>query len=178
MVDPSEPTQGVLIDLDFAVRVAEHGDPLDGETFPHAGTLIFRAFDLLKPDKPLKAYYRHDLESFLYSLLWIQTHYMDGKKNALPEVDHFNFNFDGTWDATRGYKYGFLLNACLRYGSQLPFTSLRDQWLTPMRHLFGEALMANTDALALHQEGKGTPLDQETIGGRVTYATFAKVLQR
>jgi hypothetical protein len=178
MVDPSKPTQGVLIDLDFAVRVAQHGDPLDGETFPHAGTLIFRAFDLLKPDKPLKAYYRHDLESFFYTLLWIQTHYVDGKKFDHPEANRFNFNFDGTWGTTHAHKEGFLLDSYFRHGSQLPLTSLRDQWLTPMWRLFGEALMAESDAYALHREGKGVPLDQETFGGRVTYETFTKILQR
>ena len=47
MVDASNPAQGVLIDLDFAARVAEDGGPLDGETFPPAGTLNFRAYDLL-----------------------------------------------------------------------------------------------------------------------------------
>jgi hypothetical protein len=179
MVNPSEPTQGVLIDLDFAVRVAQHGDPLDGETlFPHAGTLIFRAFDLLKPDKPLKAYYRHDLESFLYTLLWIQTHYLDGKKFDHPEVNRFNFKFDGTWDGTQGQKEGFLLNGCFRYGSQLPLTSLRDPWLAPLRCLFGEALMAESDAFALHRKKKGVPLDRETFGGRITYETFITILQR
>jgi len=38
MVDASDPCRGVLIDLDFAARVGEHGDPIDGDTFTPAGT--------------------------------------------------------------------------------------------------------------------------------------------
>jgi serine/threonine protein kinase len=66
MVDTSNPAQGILIDLDFAARVAEHGDPLDGETFPPAGTLNFHAYDLLTPNKPLKAYYPQQAVMLIY----------------------------------------------------------------------------------------------------------------
>jgi|ERR1700733_8350489 len=178
MVDSSNPSQGVLIDLDFAARVAEHGNPLNGELFPPAGTINFRAFDLLTPHKPQKAYYRHDLESFFYTLLWIQMHYVDGKKLDNPWTNSFDFNFDGTWNATLGRKKGFLLNGYRPSGYQLPPTCLRDQWLAPMRRLFGEAIRAGTNASVLHQEGKGDPLDRETFGGRVTYETFSNILQR
>lgn len=178
MVDASNPTQGVLIDLDFAVRVAQHGDPLDGGTFPPAGTLIFRAFDLITPDKPLKAYYRHDLESFLYTLLWIQTHYLDGKKYDHPEANHFDFNFNGTWNTTQGRREGFLISGYIRHGSQLPLTSLRDHWLTPLRRLFGDALIAESRAFVSQRQGKGVPLDRETFGGRISYETFIEILQR
>lgn len=178
MVDLSNPAQGVLIDLDFAARVAEHGDPPDGETFPPAGTLNFRAFDLLTPEKPLKAYYRHDLESFFYALLWIQMHHKDGKKVNYPGVNSFDFNFDGTWSATLGQKKGFLLNGCRPAGYQLPPIPLRDQWLTPMRRLFGEAIKAETQASISHREGKGPLLDRDTFDGRITYETFANILGR
>ena len=178
MVDSSDPSQGVLIDLDFAARVAEHGGPLNGETFPPAGTINFRAFDVLTPDKPAKAYYRHDLESFFYTLLWIQMHYMNGKELEQPWSNSFDFNFDGTWSTTRGRKIGFLLGGFYRDGYQLPPTSLRDQWLNHMRRLFGAAIVAETDASMLHRKGQGTLLDQETFGGRVTYETFAEILQR
>ena len=175
MVDASVPTQGVLIDLDFAVRVAQHGNPIDGETFPRAGTLIFRAFDLLTPDNPLKAYYRHDLESFFYTLLWIQMHYVDGKKHVHPDANSFDFNFDVTWGSTRGQKVGFLLGSCHMDGYQLPLTSLRDEWLTPMHRMFGEALRARRN---FTREGKGAALDQETFGGRITYEAFENVIRR
>ena len=175
MVDASDPAQGVLIDLDFAARVTEHGDPLDGETFPPAGTLNFRAYDLLTPNKPLKAYYRHDLESFFYTLLWIQLHYVDGKEIHHPRAKSFEFNFNGSWSPTQGQKEGFLLGGYFPSGYQLPPTSLRDNWITPMRYLLGEALVAESES---HREGKGALLDQATFGGRVTYETFAQILQR
>src|ERR1700733_15326931 len=145
MVDASEPTQGVLIDLDFAARVGAHGDPLEGETFPHAGTLQFRAFELVTLENPLKAYYRHDLESFFYALLWIQNHYKDGKRFDSPEARDFDFDFNRSWESTQRNKRGFLRSFRF-HGSELPPTSLRDEWLTPMWHLFGKALGADTDA--------------------------------
>ena len=175
MVDASEPAQGVLIDLDFAVRVAQHGNPVDGETFPPAGTLIFRAFDLLTPDNPLKAYYRHDLESFFYTLLWIQMHYVNGKKHVHPNANSFDFNFDATWSSTQDRKIGFLLRSCYIDGYQLPLTSLRDEWLTPIHRMFGEALEARN---TFRREGEGATLDQETFGGRITYEAFENVIRR
>jgi len=178
MVDSSNPSQGVLIDLDFAARVAEHGNPLNGESFPPAGTINFRAFDVLTPHKPAKAYYRHDLESFFYTLLWIQIHYMGGKKLDHPSTTSFDFNFDGTWKTTQTSKKGFLLGACYPEGYQLPPTPLRDQWLAPMRRLFGEALRAKSNAISLHRQGKGALLDEDTFGERLTYGAFARILQR
>jgi serine/threonine protein kinase len=178
MVDASDPAQGVLIDLDFAARVTEHGDPLDGETFPPAGTLNFRAYDLLTPNKPLKAYYRHDLESFFYTLLWIQLHYVDGKELNHPEANSFEFNFDGAWNVTRSQKVGFLLGGCRPTPYKLPPTSLRDRWLTPMQRLFGEALMMRINASVSHPNEKGALVERDTFDGRITYETFAQILQR
>ena len=178
MVDASEPARGVLIDLDFAVQVAQHGNPVDAETFPPAGTLIFRAFDLLTPDNPLKAYYRHDLESFFYTLFWIQMHYVNGKKHVHPDANSFDFNFDATWRSTRAGKVGFLLGSCYIDGYRLPLTSLRDQWLTPMHRMFGEALEARNSPTILPGEGEGAALDQETFGGRITYEAFENVIRR
>jgi hypothetical protein len=181
MVDASDPTQGVLIDLDFAVRVTPNGDPVDGETLPRAGTLIFRAFDLLTPEIPVKAYYRHDLESFFYTLFWIQLHYVNGKKLQHPKANAFDFNFDGTWSTTQNRKRGFLVGSCHPDGYELPLTPLRDQWLTPMRRLFGEAVCAGTRSASWHQFGRGgrdVEVDQETFGGRITYEAFENIIQR
>jgi len=176
MVDAFKPTQGVLIDLDFAARVDAHGNPSEGETFPHAGTLQFRAFELITLEKPTKAYYRHDLESFFYSLMWIQNHYKDGKKFDGPEASRFDFDFNRSWDSTQSDRHGFLL--CFKLaGFELNPTSLRDQWLIPMWRLFGTALKAETAAFLSHKEGRGELLDQETFGGRVTYETFVKILE-
>ena len=158
MVDASKPTQGVLIDLDFAARVDVHGNPSEGGTFPHAGTLQFRAFKLVTLEKPPKAYYRHDLESFFYALLWIQNHYEDGKRIDSPEASRYDFEFNGSWESTQSNKHGFLLCWDLPIAELSP-TSLRDQWLTPMRRLFGEALDMETDAAISHKEGRGELMD-------------------
>ena len=104
---------------------------------------------------------------------------MDGKEISHPEAKSFEFNFDTTWSVTQGQKLGFLLGACRRpAGYQLPPTSLRDEWITPMRRLFGEARRAQTDASVANRNGEGALLDRNTFGGRITYETFAQILQR
>ena len=47
-----------------------------------------------------------------------------------------------------------------------------------MQRLFGEALMAETDAAVSHREGGGALVDRDTLGGRITYETFTQILQR
>jgi hypothetical protein len=178
MVDASDHTQGVLIDLDFAVRVTPNGDPVDGKTLPRAGTLIFRAFDLLTPEKPVKAYYRHDLESFFYTLFWIQLHYVNGERLKHPEADDFDFDFDGTWRTTQNRKSGFLVGSCCPGGYELPLTPLRNQWLTPMRRLFGEAVCAGASWDQFGRDGRDVELDQETFGGRITYEAFENIIRK
>ena len=73
-----------------------------------------------------------------------------------------------------GQKRGFLLESCYPGGDQLPFTSLRDEWLTPMHRMFGEALEARSSP----QEGGDVALDEETFGGRITYEAFENVIRR
>ena len=80
----------------------------------------FCMYDLLTLDKLLKVYYQHDLESFFYTLLWIQLHYVGGKEINHPRAKSFKFHFDGSWCATQGQKEGFLLGACFPSGYQLP----------------------------------------------------------
>lgn len=80
--------QGVLIDLDSAIELAE-----GTETEPDiTGTRPFMAIGVLKSEPHT---YRHDLESFLYVLLWtIITNHTDNP----PETSKLRQWSSGDWD--------------------------------------------------------------------------------
>lgn len=176
MVNARNPSEGVLIDLDVAARVDQNGDPVSSDILPPAGTLEFRAFELITRERPQKAYYRHDLESFLYVLFWIQAHYKDGERMAKPDARILNFPFQGTWDATKDLREGFLITFDDDY-LQPPLSSLRDSWLVPLREMFGVANKRRLNALIMARDGKGEALDNATFGGTITYETFWNVIQ-
>lgn len=179
MVNRANQNEGVLIDLDIAARVNEAGDPVDSDALPVAGTLQYRACDLVKPGTPAKAYYRHDLESFLYTLLWIQLHYKNGVYHRHPQAHVAEFDFKGTWASTHTSKEGFL---SLYDGTdeQLPYIPLRDAWLAPLRALFGEAFDAPVyAAISAHKTGNISPVfDKETYGGALTFDKFLSIINR
>lgn len=175
MVNRADHSEGVLIDLDIAARVNEQGTPVNRDELPVAGTIEFRACDLVIPEKPKKAYYRHDLESFFYTLVWIQLHYQNGVYYQHPEAETADFGFRGSWEATRDYKQGFL-HAYNDKEDQLPWTSLRDAWLTPLREYFGKAFNAEHNAAIATYRGVGSLLDEKTLGGEISFEKFVKIL--
>lgn len=173
MVDARNPAQGVLIDLDIAARVDTNGDPLDQDILPPAGTLEFRASELVRLEKPVKSYYRHDLESFMYVLFWIQTHYKDGKMVPNASASHLGFNFHLNWNATREQKQGFLVSRT----NKLPPSSLRDCWLVPLRELFAEADRARRRDEASMRLADAPKIEAATRGGLVTLEAFTNILK-
>lgn len=171
MVDPSSPTTGVLIDLDLAARVKdEYGNPLD--VIPVlTGTTPFLAIDLLGDAPPSKAYYRHDLESFLYVLGWISVTYNLGEKQP---SDHFAAWCSGSWADIATHKQNWL-SLPLTDNATEQFAPLQSTWLSGLRKLFHDGYTAQR----LHhtrQTNESKPFDFETLGGCVTYEKFIGVL--
>ncbi|KAF8319942.1 hypothetical protein DL93DRAFT_2074238 [Clavulina sp. PMI_390] len=189
MVDHSNHRQGVLIDLDIAARVNEEGNPIDGLPLPVAGTLPYRAWELIRPERPPRAYYRHDLESFFYSLLWIVFHYQDGVYYHNPMAHVTSFDFDENWSGTRGNKEGFLIAAHKR---SLPPAPLVHEWLNKLRTLFGCAYDAERLELYAVKAPSISPPSSptssvssrvssianfsSTLGGRVSFKAFMEIL--
>lgn len=167
MVKETNPSEGVLIDLDIAARVNKDGSPLDGETLPPAGTLQFRAFELITPQLPTKSFYRHDLESFFYALLWVHLYVHRSAGN--DQSPHFDFDFRGTWPLTRSYRVGYLISY-RRDWQKIPPGPLSESWLAPLRRLFGAAMREHP--LILDQF-----VQDSTLGDAITFQTFFKVLQ-
>ncbi|KAJ7084039.1 hypothetical protein B0H15DRAFT_951785 [Mycena belliarum] len=108
-VDPSPaaapigPRQGLLIDLDHALVLeqdVERGPTAAGH---RTGTLPFMATDVLIKGDQLRAHEpRHDLESFLYVLIWICVHYA-GPGNV--ERQNFDIYQSSMANWLTGYEY-------------------------------------------------------------------------
>ncbi|KAI0967699.1 FunK1 protein kinase [Xylaria arbuscula] len=80
--------QGILIDLDSAIELAEEA----GTEFDITGTRPFMAIGVLKSERHT---YRHDLESFLYVFLWtIITNHTENP----PETSKLRQWSSGDWD--------------------------------------------------------------------------------
>jgi hypothetical protein len=177
MVLPDEPTQGVLIDLDIAARVDEKGAPLDNFPLPYPGTIGFRAVDLIKPDPPTQSFYRHDLESFFYTLVWIA----QSRTEVSPDV-RFGIWFGGkTWDALEGYKFGFMVQPDT--DADLPKVDGMMPVLRRLRTIFAHGFGArcswedkNTHNILCGGRGIGGTFDEVTLGGMVTFERFMDVL--
>lgn len=80
--------KGILIDLDSAVQVADGLEPEAGIT----GTRPFMAIGVLKGEAHT---YRHDLESFLYVLLWVV---ITNHKDNPPETSRLRQWSNGDWE--------------------------------------------------------------------------------
>ena len=160
MVDANDHSVGVLIDLDLAVRLKDGERQLTFEPVP-AGTLAFRAIDVLDQGEFVhELYYRYDLESFFYALVWILTYYPHSF--STPVCD---------W--SRWYNTHPLLIANSKAGmffrasANMPDGPLKEPWLLKLANLFakGQNLRAGLE-----------DMDEETMGGYLTYEKFMAVL--
>ncbi|KAF8329983.1 uncharacterized protein EI90DRAFT_3061152 [Cantharellus anzutake] len=158
MVDLNDPTKGVLIDLDMAVR---DKDPdtntlLDVPPLPGA-TLPFRSVELCYPDPLPRTRYRHDLESFFFVLLWMAL-YRVGKSFD----SHFGHWSAGTWSDIRATKRGFLMLPSITYFSDsMP---LKMEWILPLWRSLAEGYEAKV-------------VDEETLDNHVSYDVYMDILK-
>lgn len=163
MVDARDNSVGVLIDLDLAVRLKD-GDKRLPFKPPPGGTLPFRAIDVLQQeDEPIRElFYRHDLESFFYTLVWTLTYYpMDSSAPTLNLAPWY----EGHPHGISSYKRGLL--ADMRRGKGLPDGPLKKPWCQKLAAIFDEGYYGMvTDKTS----------DRETMGGHVDYNVFRSIL--
>lgn len=164
MVDADNHSVGVLIDLDIAVRLRhpQSKQPLPFKPVP-GGTLPFRAIDVRtdSDDEVQTLYYRHDLESFFWTLLWISAYHPF--HSSVPVKDF------SAW--TRGGPYGIssLKRGMLLYmarGHELPEGPLKTTWLQRLAILFNNGYDRLMEAA----------VDRETMGGTISYESFMSPL--
>jgi hypothetical protein len=160
MVDANDHSVGVLIDLDLAVRLKDGERRLTFEPVP-AGTLAFRAIDVLWQGEFVHdLYYRYDLESFFYALVWILTYFPHSFSTPVGEWSQW---YNAPPLAIANMKVG--LFAELPY--DMPHGPLKEAWLLKLANLFVEGRRhVRLDKCA----------DKETMGGYLTYERFMAVL--
>ncbi|KAJ7131627.1 hypothetical protein C8R46DRAFT_658699 [Mycena filopes] len=170
---------GVLNDFDLAVIKTDM--PLSTSNH-RTGTAPYMALDLLKPNHPPPHIVRFDLESLYYVFAYIVCQYHDGKKIDNPPFEEWNHL------SPRGLykeKYTFI-HGSLNVQQTPQFTTLKNA--TVLLHImFWHAYRAredsNTDPEAallmsrLYQTPLPLPVDDETLGNRVTFDAFERILK-
>lgn len=171
----NKPGYGTLIDLDHAICVdglSLHGDDKVAPVpSPAVGTPSFMAVDLHSEENalPAKHYYRFELESFFYSLAWIATHYHFGKMSWSSALGEWLSGDDQKVVASKRQ----FMAACASDSYEYSWSSdVSAKWLPRLGTLFHDAFTARDEAREV-----GSDFDDETLGGRVTYETFLKVLE-
>lgn len=158
MVDASKPSVGVLIDLDLAAQIRDGDRELEVKA-SRVGTLPFLPIDLLVEPFPPRHYYRHDLESFFYVLVWICVHYRRGEPSKL---DFFRWWYTGNWAGMEEGKLGFLTN--VKRFLPLELGELRSL-IESIGGMFDQGYEQRTVMSRLPD----TAFDEETLGGNVTF---------
>lgn len=188
---------GILNDWDMSSRVGRYSgmasvvtmvtnDPslaAEAEALnSRTGTVPFMALDLLNEDGPVpKHLYRHDLESFLWILIWAALHYdIPNKKNISESQDEIDRELkvwdEGTRQEVWMCKRAFMRRVCggsPRHSSDSDvedvldrvrpeFRRLKTEWIIPLIQMFYRA----------YNELRYTDVDEETCGGIVTFGRF------
>lgn len=205
MADSGDHSRGILVDLDMAQRVdlLQWCDSPAGAAMNIAsvagGTAAFRALDLLRDDSPAQLFYRHDLESFLYVLVWLVTQYEDGHPVVPPYMDISGWCFGSgrCWSDIHNAKKAFLAHT--RSEGLSCKNKLARTWIPRLCQMFhsgyaawdmiqgrrvpADSVTSNAGVAAQKPvEHLPTPshavasFDVETLGGHVTYNKFIDIL--
>ncbi|KAF8217834.1 hypothetical protein K438DRAFT_1656778 [Mycena galopus ATCC 62051] len=157
---------GVLNDFDLALRLGDMGDATSKQ---RTGTKPYMAIDLLV-DSPPNHLYRHDLESFLYVLVFL-TCQIEGSDLA-------------KWkDQTIAQLEAAKASAIARKGFPANKNHFEkfNSWIVDLTDLFGTGLnnrrVHNTTVRQAKRKGRSLPeFDDRTLGGAVDFDKFAAIL--
>lgn len=205
MVNSSDHSQGVLVDLDMAQLVDTRQRPNSpysvsrGAALAACGTGAFRALDLLRGASPPQPLYRHDLESFFYVLVWLVTQHENGRPVVPPymDVSGWCLGSDSDWTSAYDAKKGFLADTVIQ--SLHCKHELARTWLPRLRQMFYSGYAAldmvreplpsvagalRDSRIVSHTAAKNVSVrsraaasfDLETLGGHVTYDKFIEIL--
>jgi hypothetical protein len=121
--DVPERRIGIVADWDLASLIDDQGEVIVSHTQQRTGTIPFMSRKLLTPDPPLHKYW-HDLESFLYILLWAAVHFDLETHQHLPTHPRFVQWNHGDQDSARSGKADFFVEPSTYYSMIRP--ELRD----------------------------------------------------
>ena len=160
--------KGVLNDFDLASVGAANSPLMPSHG---TGTRLFMAIELLAPPDPMKGmpprFYRHDLESLTYVLLWHASRYDDGVPIAPSPYQRWGDpSIDS--DILEAYKIRFIHSEEPQLTGQ--FEGMRE-WIQKLQALFRNGFLARRQA-----RGKDDlNFSDETLGGVVTFDAFESI---
>ena len=134
------------------------------------------AIDLLEFDGDSPHFYRHDLESFFYILIWCACGFLLGGEEV-QERGYAGSWASDTWSDIYKSKSTLLYNPSpfdinkLKAAITTPFEPLWETWIKPLAELIGKAGAGAGDDLE-----EGLECDCGTLGGRLTYGKFVRTL--
>ncbi|TFY56338.1 hypothetical protein EVG20_g8966 [Dentipellis fragilis] len=174
---PSDLPCGILNDWDLTGKASVSHNTAASRR--RTGTPPFMAIDLLTDDPPPHLY-RHDLESFLYILVWAVVHYesngQERPRNSILE----NWTTGDLVDI-QSQKMAYLSLAhafSAIMGAITPaFKPKLSQWISPLHlmfHQYKKTQEAKNVAVLLGRVPEGW--DEETAGGTISYEHFMKAL--
>ena len=159
---------GVLNDFDLSYLMTDqHPDPDKASSEQRTGTLPFMAIDLLR-EKPTVHGYRHDLESFMWVILFLIGQYQDGKSLGRSGPYYEWLLLDR---ATLLSKKIDIRDHVEAPQAQPAFQPLL-RWINKMRRMFWKAHVAVTDNI----EDPDPEFDVKSSGGWITFEKFQEVL--
>jgi hypothetical protein len=173
----SNSAKGVVNDWDMASHLDDKGEVPTSTARHRTGTIPFMAGDLLV-DKPPVHIYRHDLESFLYILIWAAVHFDIKNKKRLPthpglqEWDGNTIQMAGAAKAALFYTYARAESAVFCHVRE-EFGDVLQSWIMPLWRLFRKGVLSVPDSSLSETE-----YDYSTLGGHITFHTFMAVLER
>ncbi|KAJ7649793.1 hypothetical protein FB45DRAFT_3290 [Roridomyces roridus] len=165
---------GVLNDFDLSHFMDDESSPVPAGQ--RIGTVPYMARDLLLSN-PYPHLPRHDLESLVYVLIFLVCDRDDpGELVPLRQWKDLDMRKE------RLYKYGLLFSG---YPGLRPGFNRFDLWIYQLTRIFRAGMSACDEVMSYNlwkargvrvPEQEPEPVDQETLGGRVTFDTFALAL--
>ncbi|KAF8874972.1 hypothetical protein BD779DRAFT_1450466, partial [Infundibulicybe gibba] len=164
-------THGVLNDFDLA----SCGEFTGPQSRQRTGTKQFMAYDLLDPHKSHSHFYRHDLESIFYVMVFHFCGHHQGEEIPFSLRD---------WSEISG---GMLWKSKIAFLNEIP-PSTTDHyvplwnWIIKLSLIFRRGYSARVDfatsALLNDSNADGglKPFNEETLGGHVTFDVFLGII--
>ncbi|KAA1470054.1 hypothetical protein DENSPDRAFT_849298 [Dentipellis sp. KUC8613] len=164
--DEAKNVTGVLNDWDMAIRMKSPNRRLPG------GTMPFIAMELLQ-DCPPPQRYRHDLESFVWILVW-SMYQIDFTGADLPQCDELSDHLDVDSDVLMRERVRFMMADVHAWKFQPQFEPLVDKWLKPLFDMLLQAVEMHAEND--WQDVNDGTFDNETLGGLMTYDGFMRAI--
>ncbi|KAF6743443.1 hypothetical protein DFP72DRAFT_827813 [Ephemerocybe angulata] len=177
--------KGLLNDWDMASFVEALKDQTSS-AHNRTGTLPFMALDIIYPTTltvhPREHWYRHDLESFFWILVWAAIHYNLKEKTRDKEVHPSLVPWTSDDVHTHAFaKIAFLRpwddRAKLAFDDIKPgFEQVLEDWIVPLRKLIKDSREAY--GVELESKAPSDTFDYSTCGGAFTFETFMATIKQ